>query len=255
MDRQELKKTPARDQLHQSGSALDRYRQRAVGDVGWGGLAYYELSQLLLSNLSGALGFQLRKWFSKSLFKECGSGLILGKGVGLRKPGRMILGDRVSIDDYALLDAGPSEEDTLTLGDDLLICRNAIIQSKGGPVTIGPRGIISPSTVLTAANGIHIGADSLIGAHGHFGGGRYNWDNPDVPINNQGMYSKGPVVIGDDVFIGTNCVVIDGVTIGRGAVIGAGSVVASDIPELAIAAGVPARVLGTRGTPRKGSDE
>lgn len=58
--------------------------------------------------------------------------------------------------------------------------------------------------------------------------------------------SKGPIVIEDDVWIGSNSVVLSGVTIGRGSVVGAGSVVVKDIPPYSIAAGNPARVLRKR---------
>ena len=65
---------------------------------------------------------------------------------------------------------------------------------------------------------------------------------PGVLIRKQPMYSNGDIIIEDGVWIGVGCVVLDNVTIGKGAVIGAGSVVTSDIPENAIAAGVPAIV-------------
>lgn len=65
------------------------------------------------------------------------------------------------------------------------------------------------------------------------------------PIN----FSPLPVVIGHDVWIGINCIIVDGVKIGNGAVIGAGAVVTKDIPPYAIAVGVPARVVKYRFTP------
>lgn len=58
-------------------------------------------------------------------------------------------------------------------------------------------------------------------------------------------YLYSPVSIGSDVFIGVNCVILPGVTIGDRVVIGAGSVVTRDIPSGTVAAGSPARVLGT----------
>jgi acetyltransferase-like isoleucine patch superfamily enzyme len=64
-----------------------------------------------------------------------------------------------------------------------------------------------------------------------------------VPVPWQGFTSKGPVTIGDNVWLGANAVVTSGVTIGRRAVIGANSVVLEDVPAFAIAAGAPARVL------------
>jgi acetyltransferase-like isoleucine patch superfamily enzyme len=62
----------------------------------------------------------------------------------------------------------------------------------------------------------------------------------------RGAYSEGPITIGDDVWIGTGAIILDGVTIGPHAVISAGAVVARDIPEGAIAAGIPARPVWHR---------
>jgi len=62
----------------------------------------------------------------------------------------------------------------------------------------------------------------------------------------QGMYSRGPVVIGDDVWIGAGATILDGVRVGRGAIVGAGAVVTRDVPDFAVVTGVPAKVVSQR---------
>ena len=68
----------------------------------------------------------------------------------------------------------------------------------------------------------------------------------DQPMLFQECSNKGGVIIGSDVWIGANSVILDGVTICDGAVIGAGSVVTKDVPERAIVAGNPARIIKYR---------
>lgn len=58
--------------------------------------------------------------------------------------------------------------------------------------------------------------------------------------------SKGGITVGDDVWIGCNALVLDGVTIGQGAVIAAGAIVTKDVPPYAIVAGIPAKVIKYR---------
>jgi acetyltransferase-like isoleucine patch superfamily enzyme len=59
-------------------------------------------------------------------------------------------------------------------------------------------------------------------------------------------YSKGPIIVGDDVWIGMNCVILSGLKIGQGAVIAAGSVVVGDIPPYSIVGGNPAKIIKYR---------
>ncbi|KAI9133931.1 DapH/DapD/GlmU-related protein [Acaryochloris sp. CCMEE 5410] len=60
------------------------------------------------------------------------------------------------------------------------------------------------------------------------------------------MYTRGPVIIEDDVWLGAGTTVLDGVKIGKGCIVGAGAVVTKDLPAYAIAAGVPAKVIKMR---------
>ena len=119
--------------------------------------------------------------------------------------------------------------------------------------TLGPDGHIAigddtgaSGMAVCSASSVTIGARCLIGAdvlifdtdfHNHHAKGR-RYSPPDWPRISR------PVVIEDDVFIGTRSIVSKGARIGRGSIIAAGSVVVGTIPAMSIAAGVPAKVIG-----------
>lgn len=111
-------------------------------------------------------------------------------------------------------------------------------------VFIGDNTVIGRRNVITAKNLIKIGSDVLIGSdvqivdHSH---GKQR----DMPIRLQ-KAEIGTVEIGDDVWIGAGSKILMNVKVGKGAVIGANSVVLSDIPEYAIAVGAPAKVVKYR---------
>jgi galactoside O-acetyltransferase len=84
---------------------------------------------------------------------------------------------------------------------------------------------------------------------------QHRFDRTDVPIHGQGVTSRG-VVIEDNVWIGMNVSILDGVRIGNGSIVGAGAVVTKDVPANAIVVGNPARVLRFRehGGPHAAAD-
>jgi acetyltransferase-like isoleucine patch superfamily enzyme len=101
-----------------------------------------------------------------------------------------------------------------------------------------------PSALCTG--GVTIGNHTRIACHTVIVASNHNFDDVTKNIHEQGVNAKG-VVIGNDVWIGAGVRILDGVHIGDHVVIGAGSVVTKDIPENAIAVGVPARVIRKRG--------
>jgi acetyltransferase-like isoleucine patch superfamily enzyme len=243
-DKQHIAKQPVADQLHDAEtSLLRRYCLKAVGDVRLSRLMKYELASLLFGNLYGGLGYVMRKWFWAGLFKSAGSGLILGRGVSLRHPGKVALGNRVAIDDHVLIDAGGAD---IVIGDDVIISRNCVIQSKTGPVCIGSRTDIGCNTLLSSVTGIFIEDVVLIAGNCYIGGARYHADDANMPIMDQGIYSKGPVYIGKGTWLGAGVTVLDGIRIGKGCIIGAGAVVTRDIPDFSVTIGTPASVVGKK---------
>ncbi len=107
---------------------------------------------------------------------------------------------------------------------------------------------LNSGCVLYTGSGISIGNEVLIAANCTFAPVSHEFKDPAKPIRLQGFKpSKGGIVIEDDVWIGANCVVLDGAHIGRGAVIAAGSLVRGRVEPLTIVGGNPLKILGSRG--------
>lgn len=73
----------------------------------------------------------------------------------------------------------------------------------------------------------------------------HKFNSVDVPMNKQGSFIE-PVVIGNDVWIGTRAIILPGVRIGNGVIIGAGAIVTKDVPDYAVVGGVPAKIIRFR---------
>lgn len=99
---------------------------------------------------------------------------------------------------------------------------------------------------IGAINSIEIGDNVLMGNKiyitDHFHGNISSEDCQVSPIRRR-LYSKGGIIISNDVWIGDNVVIMPGVTVGEGAVIGANAVVTKDVPSFAVVAGIPAKVI------------
>ena len=142
---------------------------------------------------------------------------------------------------------------------------NVLEMLREGRLDLGPQVLLEPHVWLTAMAparirigegsflniGVQVAAVDLveIGAHCMFANGcfvtdsNHRFDDPDKPVPWQGFSSKGPTRIGDNVWCGANVVITSGVTVGERCVIGANSVVTTDLPPFSIAAGAPAKVL------------
>jgi len=93
---------------------------------------------------------------------------------------------------------------------------------------------------------VHIGDHSFMGPEVVIYTWNHVFDRTDIPIMDQGCSPINPVWIGNDVWIGTRVIILQGVHIGDHCVIGAGSVVAKDVPAWSVVAGNPARILRQR---------
>jgi acetyltransferase-like isoleucine patch superfamily enzyme len=134
----------------------------------------------------------------------------------------------------------------IRLGNYCEIKDYVIIRTFKNPVVIGEYCQLNPFTVIYGGSGVYIGDNVMIAPHCMIAAGDHDFKQTKIPIRFAGSLTKGPIVIEDNVWIGANCTITDGVKIGREAVVAANSVVTRNVASYDIVAGVPARVIGNR---------
>jgi acetyltransferase-like isoleucine patch superfamily enzyme len=120
-----------------------------------------------------------------------------------------------------------------------------MILTYGGHIEIGDNCSVNPFTVIYGHGGVRIGEGVRIAAHTVIIPANHNIPTDGTPLHLSGFSAEG-IEIDDHVWIGAGVRVLDGVKIGRNAVIAAGSVVTTSVPENATVAGVPARIIKQR---------
>lgn len=160
--------------------------------------------------------------FTPEQFKSLGDDCVFEPGVMVFHPETITLGRNVYVGHQAILKGYYRNE--MVIGDETWIGQQCFFHSAGG-LTIGARVGVGPGVKVITSS--------------HAEAGR------DVPVLHSPV-AFAPVVIEDDSDLGVGSIVLPGVTVGRGAVVGAGSVVTRDVPPYAVVAGAPARVLRYR---------
>jgi acetyltransferase-like isoleucine patch superfamily enzyme len=133
----------------------------------------------------------------------------------------------------------------LQVGAHALFEPHVWLTSDSGHIVIGDGVLLNIGVMVAAVERVEIGAHTMVANGCLITDGAHRFDDPDRPVPWQGFTTKGPTVIGDNVWLGANVVVTSGVTIGRRSVVGANSVVVDDIAPYSIAVGAPARVVRT----------
>ncbi len=158
------------------------------------------------------------------------------------------VGKRCNISFLASL--SPGRRGRIAIGDNTYIHPYARLECYGGTIEIGDHCSVNPFCVLYGQGGLKIGNGVRIAAHTVIIPENHRFQNPDAPIFTQGLSRKG-IVIEDDVWIGAGARILDGVTLGKGCVIGAGAVVTKSTRANGIYVGVPAKWIGQRGDDQK----
>lgn len=168
--------------------------------------------------------------------RSCDGRFYLGSHTNILFPNHLSVGRNVAIGNFVYMNC--IGEKGIFLGNNVRVREFAWIQVTshltllGDGLTIGDNTYIGPFSILGAAGGITIGRNVTMGAYVQLLAENHGFDDPNLPINEQGVERKG--------------IVLDGIHIGAGAVIGAGSVVTRNIDPGWVAAGNPARPIRER---------
>jgi acetyltransferase-like isoleucine patch superfamily enzyme len=134
----------------------------------------------------------------------------------------------------------------MELGRWVHVGRRTAIRCHEGFLRVGDSVVFGSDDTVNCYLDVEIGDDCILADRVYIGDFDHRFANPSVPIRKQGI-ATAPVRVEDDCWIGEKASIVRGVTVGRGAVIGASSVVTHDLPPYSVAAGNPARVIRRRG--------
>lgn len=211
---------------------------------------FNRLSELLITTIfSGIptilLGVKLRNLVYKIICHRLGKSVYFQDGIELINASCLEIGNGVHIFRGVRINAA-GDNNHIRLEDGVALERNIDIGCLDSTnISIGKETFIGSDVCITGPGDIRIGERCLIAAHCGIYANNHRFENIDQPIQSQGISRQG-IFIDDDCWLGHAVTVLDGVTIGKGSVIGAGAVVTKDIPPYSVAVGVPAKVIKKR---------
>lgn len=198
-----------------------------------------------------ARGWQvLRGLFLKPFLKSSAGIIFLGRRVKVKHAYQLSAGKNLILDDNVSINAlsvnGIKLGNHVSIaGDSILFC-TGIIAQKGTGIIIGDRTGIGARAFIAGQGGVTIGNDVITGPNIQVFSENHNFNDSSLTIKEQGV-TRQPTVIGNNCWLGGGITILAGVTIGDGCVIAAGSVVTKSVPPNSIVAGIPAKVIKTRG--------
>jgi acetyltransferase-like isoleucine patch superfamily enzyme len=173
------------------------------------------------------------KWMvCKKKLKSVGKNCSMGEGFVLSGSENIVFGDYVVCGNNVKLETWLKYRGKMTGYSPILTI--------GNDVTIASGTFISCLNRISIGDGVLIGTNAFICDNSH---GKNSMAELNISVSQRELWSKGPIVIGKNVWIGRNVCIMPNVHIGAGAVIGANAVVTHDIPNGCIAVGIPARVI------------
>lgn len=183
-------------------------------------------------------------------FPKISNKLFIGKNVKLLCKKNVNIGAAVKLHDCVKIDAlstdGVVLEEGVVLGKNTSIECTGSLSCVGKGVKIGKRTTFGCDCFFGAAGGIEIGTDVIAGQYIRFHSENHNFNDTSVLIRKQGVSHKG-IKVGNNCWIGSGVVFLDGAEIGNGCVVAANSVVTKKFLDNVVLGGVPAKIIKMRG--------
>jgi acetyltransferase-like isoleucine patch superfamily enzyme len=212
-----------------------------------GGVFYYvveELLKILFGWIPTFIGAGLRALFYRVLIRGHGM-FFIENGVRICGMRYVELGHGVYVDRGAYLHGRPG---SLRIGAMTRIMSGANLHVynfrnlPGSGIEIGKECVIGMSAIITGQGKVQIGDKVIIGPRVLVLPVNHKYQDPSEPIKDQGISAQG-ITVEDGAWIGGGAILLDGVHIGRNAVVAAGAVVTRDVPDRSVVAGNPAQVI------------
>jgi len=166
-----------------------------------------EIIKFFINYCPGRSGQYLRRIFYKKKLEAVGKNFTTGIGTIISNPKNILIGDNCKLARFSSLHS--CTESKIRIGNNVSINRNSEINScNGGSIVIGNDVIIATNVVIIASNHIFKDRNKLIKDSGH---------------------KAGKIIIGNNVWIGSNAVILKDVSIGDGAVVGAGCIIRKNV--------------------------
>lgn len=176
--------------------------------------------------------------------------MMLGRSVTFFNPSKIFWGKFLRLGNHVAVSAlsknGVHFGNNVSIGAYSRVIVSTSLNNPGDKIVIGDNVGIGEFAYLGGGGGLTIGDECIVGQYFSCHPENHNCDDLAVSIRHQGVTRKG-IRIGNNCWIGSKVTVLDGVEIGRGCVIAAGSVVTKSFPENSIIGGVPAKLLKSRG--------
>ena len=206
----------------------------------------YEAFSILINKFNSIIrGFVFIKPFlNKSrgfIFAEKGAQVKFGK--------KIVCGKNLNLKRFCSINAlsykGVTIGDNFTLGEFSIIECTGVFNDIGESLKIGNNVGMNHHCFIGVRGRIVIGDNVIFGPGVKIFSENHNYNRLDVPIKNQGV-TKKKTIIGNDIWIGADVIILPGVNIGDGSVLAAGCIVTKDIPSFSVVAGIPAKIIKGR---------